>query len=291
MNEAKQLTLLGSEAEQEPDLLSSYDIILANSSAGKDSQAMLDYLAELTEPLGIKERVVVVHADLGRAEWKGTRELAERQARFFGFKFEVVRHNRLDLLSRIEERGQFQDPARRWCTSDFKRAAVQKRITRFTSDVVIERSTEPERFATRPGEKVRILNCLGLRAEESPARAKKPRFQRDQRASNGKRSVDTWLPIQHWTEYQVWERVRRSGAPHHWAYDIGMPRLSCVLCIFAPKPALILAAKHNPDLLEEYIRIEKATGHKFKKDLSLTEIKEAVNRGEEIRPITAAWNM
>ncbi len=70
-----------------------------------------------------------------------------------------------------------------------------------------------------------------------------------------------------------------------------MPRLSCVLCIFAPRPALILAARHNPELLEEYIRIEKATGHKFKKDLSLTEVKEAAERGEEIGSITGAWNM
>ncbi len=204
MNEAEQLTLLGSEPEQEPDL-SSYDIILANSSAGKDSQAMLDYLAEITEPLGIKERVVVVHADLGRAEWKGTRELAEKQAHFFGFRFEVVRHSRLDLLSRIEERGQFPDPARRWCTLDFKRAPVQRLMTQLASHVLRERLRSPHGFATCPEEKVRILNCLGLRAEESPARAKKSRFQIDGRASNGKRRVDTWLPIQHWTEREVWE--------------------------------------------------------------------------------------
>ena len=35
---------------------------------------------------------------------------------------------------------------------------------------------------------------------------------RDERASNGKRVVDTWLPIHSWTVAQVWERIKASGA-------------------------------------------------------------------------------
>ena len=61
-------------------ILSSYDIILANSSAGKDSLAMLWYLNRLASRQGLTKRIIVVHADLGRVEWASTAELAERQA-------------------------------------------------------------------------------------------------------------------------------------------------------------------------------------------------------------------
>ena len=51
-----------------PDLRC-YDVILVNSSAGKDSQASLDVVAAAARRAGVLHRVVVVHADLGEAEW------------------------------------------------------------------------------------------------------------------------------------------------------------------------------------------------------------------------------
>ena len=84
--------------------LSAYDVILVNSSAGKDSQAMLTYLVELADRQGVdRARILVVHADLGRVEWRGTRELAERQAAAYGLRFEVVARDE-DLLDQIRTR-------------------------------------------------------------------------------------------------------------------------------------------------------------------------------------------
>ena len=63
-----------------PDL-TRYHWIVLNSSAGKDSQAMLDYVAELADHAKLsRARLIVAHADLGRVEWPGTRELAQEQA-------------------------------------------------------------------------------------------------------------------------------------------------------------------------------------------------------------------
>src|SRR5262245_17495408 len=106
--------------------LTLYDIILVNSSAGKDSQAMLDVVVERAQVLSILNRVVVVHCDLGRVEWPGTRELAEAQARHYGVRFEVVRREQGDLLSQVRRRRKWPDPKRRYCTSDQKRAPVEK---------------------------------------------------------------------------------------------------------------------------------------------------------------------
>jgi 3'-phosphoadenosine 5'-phosphosulfate sulfotransferase (PAPS reductase)/FAD synthetase len=88
-------------------LLTAYDVILVNSSAGKDSQAMLDLIIERAKAEGVLDRVVVVHCDLGRVEWKGTRELAEEQARHYGVRFEVVSRPQGDLLQHIEQRGMW----------------------------------------------------------------------------------------------------------------------------------------------------------------------------------------
>src|SRR5439155_16262592 len=128
---------------------------------------------------------------------------------------------------------------------------------------------------------VRILSCMGLRAEESPARARKPPFAFDERASNGRRHVDVWLPLHDWTVEQVWDRIRVSGVRHHPAYDLGMPRLSCCFCIFSPRSALLLAGRHNPQLLAQYVEVEKRIGHRFRKELSLAEIQQALANGEQ----------
>lgn len=47
-----------------PDLRS-YDVLLVNSSGGKDSQAMLDHVVRLAREAGVADRIVVVHCDLG----------------------------------------------------------------------------------------------------------------------------------------------------------------------------------------------------------------------------------
>lgn len=237
--------------------LRSYDVILVNSSAGKDSQAMLDYVVDLADAAGVRDRIVVVHCDLGRVEWKGTRDLAEKQAKHYGLRFEVVARNR-DLLHQIEhERRKFPDNSNRYCTSDQKTKQVVKLITQLVREVgpkldAAGRTTGP----------VRILQTLGIRADESPRRRKLDPFTADT-CSNGKRTVHRWFPIHAWSVAQVWARIKASGVPHHPAYDLGMPRLSCCFCILASRSALVLAAKHNPELAAEYVRVEAAIGHTF----------------------------
>lgn len=259
-------------SDSAPDL-ASYDIILINTSAGKDSQTAMRAVYRAAIAAGIGTRgLVAVHADLGRAEWKGTRELAERQAGTYGMELIVCRRGN-DLLLQMEyERKKWPDKQNRWCTSDQKTAQVAKVMTR-----LVRRHREivqagREGLSARQMRPVRILNCLGIRAEESNERAKEVPFRHDERASNGRRHVDRWYPIFRWTAEEVWADIRASGVPYHPAYDLGMPRLSCVFCVFASRSALTLAAQHNPALAEEYVRVELVTGHRFKRDLSMAEV-------------------
>jgi 3'-phosphoadenosine 5'-phosphosulfate sulfotransferase (PAPS reductase)/FAD synthetase len=102
--------------------------------------------------------------------------------------------------------------------------------------------------------------------------------------------VHTWLPLFAWTVDDVWARIRASGVEHHYAYDLGMPRLSCCFCIFAPRSALMLSGRHNPELLDEYVRLELKVGSKFKADLSLKEIQDAIRRGDDPGEVRT-WEM
>lgn len=331
--------LFGETVATDPGPLSSYDWIVVNSSGGKDSQAMLDLVCERAEQEGCLSRVVVVHADLGRVEWQGTREIAQAQAEAYGVPFVAVwrkqgdlltqieargmfpgpatrfctahhKQNQIgrvmtamtqesltdeqakhktagDLLTQIEERGKFPDAARRYCTSDHKRAQVHRIFTFLVA--------EANKNAEGGGKKlppVKILNCLGMRAQESPRRSKMLPLEPDTAASNGKRTVTRWLPLHAWSEAQVWERLHacRSKEHIHYAYALGMPRVSCAFCIFAPREALVIAGHHNPELLAEYVRVEKKIGHKFRLDLSMAQVQEAVNAGERPQEVPT-WTM
>lgn len=258
-------------ADGVPDL-AGYDWIVVATSAGKDSQVTLGVTVEAARVAGVDGRVVAVHADLGRVEWPGTKELAAEQADCYGVRFEVVKATGGDLLDRVEARGMWPDAARRWCTSDLKRGPCRTLFTRLTDE-----------WRNGGGRgRCRILSVMGMRAQESPARAKRPAFRHDDGASNKtRRYVDEWLPVHAWTLDEVWAYIAASGVPHHPAYDAGMPRLSCSLCVLASRSALVRAAQLRPDLAAEYVRVEIKTGHRFRKDLSMAEIERESRLGGE----------
>jgi len=321
-----------------------FHMIMINSSGGKDSQAQLEYVVKLADAQGYpRDRIIVAHADLGRAEWAGTRQLAQEQAEHYGLRFEFIERPQGDLLEHIESRrdsvraraerfesGNLEPADRkkarayivkvgkgskkaeprvidwaqalvelarqdrnnpiwpsseaRYCTSDHKRGQVAKIITMLNQEHR-ERSNEP----------FRLLNCFGFRSQESPARAKRveamAQGQLNQQASNKSRQVIDWAPIGDWNEEAVWNSIKASGVRYHEAYDLGMPRLSCVFCIFAPKAALVIAGKANPALLEQYVQIEESIGHSFKQDCSMAEVKQAVEAGDVAGEISGDWNM
>jgi 3'-phosphoadenosine 5'-phosphosulfate sulfotransferase (PAPS reductase)/FAD synthetase len=257
--------------------LADYDIVLVNSSAGKDSLWALLLVVDQARREGVLDRVVVVHADMGAMDWPGTRELAERQARRLGVRFEVVRRNQDDLLLHVLRRGRWPSSTARWCTSDHKRTPISTVITRLVAEV----------FERQPGRRdpVRVLNCLGMRAQESPARARKPPLEDDRAASNGRRAVTRWLPIHGATTEDVLVGIAAAGAELHPAYGLGQSRASCALCIFSSRAELISAAQANPELAQLYELVERRIGHRFRVALSMDELLAEAG----ISPLPDAW--
>lgn len=249
--------------------LADYDYVVVNTSSGKDSQTILRLVADQAEREGFpKNRIVAAHADLGKMEWPGTVELAKAQADHYGIRFWKMARPQGNLLEHVEARGMWPSSTTRFCTSDHKRGQIAKLFT----ELVRELDGDHRK---------RILNVMGMRAEESPARSKLKPFVTDRRASNGKRQVDTWLPIHEWKLGDVWADIKKSGVPYHKAYDLGMPRLSCVFCIYSPPPALMIAGRNNPELLAEYVGVERRTGHTFRKDFPIEKVQQAIAAGED----------
>ena len=215
-------------------------------SGGKDSQAMYAEICAVVPATLIK----VVHADLGVVEWEGVQDHIQetvdhpvnvvRAGKSF---FDMVRHRartRPDVPS-------WPSSGTRQCTSDLKRAPIHKFIRKVMK-------AENATFA---------VNCIGLRAEESPSRAKKDSWRLNAALSKAGRTVYDWLPIHHYAEDAVFDAIRRAGQQPFWAYQAGNKRLSCVFCIMGCNADLKNGARFRPELYQQILDLEEETGWTF----------------------------
>jgi 3'-phosphoadenosine 5'-phosphosulfate sulfotransferase (PAPS reductase)/FAD synthetase len=232
--------------EQIDSLIAAGALFVANHSGGKDSQAQLINLLERVPAA----QMVVVHASLGPMEWPGAMELARDQAAAAGLPFIIAEANKT-LLEMVERRFESRPEVPSWpsastrqCTSDLKRGPIQREV---------------RRYAKANGFKF-IVNCLGLRAQESPGRAKRQEFSQ-MGISNSVNTWYEWLPVHDLSTDQIFNIIKQAGQQPHHAYALGNSRLSCVFCILANKGDLSNGAKHRPDLLQQYDALEKRTGY------------------------------
>jgi 3'-phosphoadenosine 5'-phosphosulfate sulfotransferase (PAPS reductase)/FAD synthetase len=258
-----------------PPDLQAYDILLCNISGGKDSQAMLDVVVQAAEAVGVRDRIVTVFCDLGdEDEWPGTRELAAEHAAHYHVRHEIVFREVPDadgvmrqqgLAEHVESRWQqkWPDKARRYCTSDMKRAPAHKLMTRLVAE---------KRATGIRDRRVRVLNIMGIRGEESPDRANMAPYRNDPRASNKtRRKVDEWLPLLDWKVDRVWNRLTQAGTRVHPIYAV-LPRLSCRFCVLAGRKSLVAAARLDPAGAYRRADVEAAMGHNFRADVSMAQI-------------------
>ncbi|WP_157040454.1 phosphoadenosine phosphosulfate reductase family protein [Polaromonas naphthalenivorans] len=224
---------LKSELIRINELIARGAIFVVNHSGGKDSQAMFHFITDLVP----RSQIFVVHAELPEVEWEGV--LEHIQSTVLGMTVHTCRSRRM-LLEMIRERGMFPSPSIRQCTSDLKRGPIERTIR-------------------RTGHKL-IVNCIGLRSDESSNRAKLATFKYSEKNSKNDREWYDWLPIHHWTVEAVFAKIKATGQVPHWAYSVGMSRLSCVFCIMASTKDLTIAAQHNPKLYSTYVGLEHTTG-------------------------------
>lgn len=75
------------------------------------------------------------------------------------------------------------------------------------------------------------LNCriMGIRGEESSARASRPRIEKASWVAKGQ---ILYKPIFSWLEWAIWEFIEQQGLLYPSLYDEGFDRIGCVVCPF-----------------------------------------------------------
>jgi 3'-phosphoadenosine 5'-phosphosulfate sulfotransferase (PAPS reductase)/FAD synthetase len=218
-------------------------LFVVNHSGGKDSQAMLIALRELI-PAG---QLLVIHADLPEVDWAGIGEHITATA---GDLPIIVCRATKTFFEMVERRGMFPSPQQRQCTSDLKRGPIEREIRRYLE-------AHPEFHNL-------VVNCMGLRSQESSTRARLETFKRSTRNSVAGREWYDWLPIHELTTAQVFESIAAAGQQPHWAYAAGMTRLSCCFCIMGSRADTQTAARINPELYRRYVETERKIGKTFR---------------------------
>ena len=159
-------------------------------SGGKDSDAMLRHLTALHRSQRWTGQLFAITADLGRIEWPGTLEHIQSVCTELDVALIVVRRQKGSMIDRWDERRQvlinqqqaeeraiapvkegnglletasvkegskpfWSSSTARYCTKEMKTAEVDRYLRRFNA----------------------VVCAVGIRAEESSSRAKKPHFQ------------------------------------------------------------------------------------------------------------------
>jgi 3'-phosphoadenosine 5'-phosphosulfate sulfotransferase (PAPS reductase)/FAD synthetase len=221
-----------------PSQVSEAEVLFINHSAGKDSQAML----AAVHKAGFKGKIVIVHADLGEMEWEPMHHFIESNS--FGYEVHVVKPP-MDFFQLCKRYNRLPSGLARFCTSDMKTQPIGRFIKKYCRDNGIKSA----------------INCIGIRAEESPARAKKEPFKLSKMSlKRDNIQIWEWYPIFDYKLNDVWNEISSVGQEPHKLYSEGFSRLSCVFCVFGRKEEHQKAAKLRPELFNRMVELEKDLG-------------------------------
>jgi 3'-phosphoadenosine 5'-phosphosulfate sulfotransferase (PAPS reductase)/FAD synthetase len=246
-----------------------YDVIIVCLSGGKDSIACLIALIEQGVDLS---RVELWHHDVDGNEgsqlmdWPFMRSYLRKFAATFdlplyfswlegGFEGEMNKRddysrphmtetpeglislprdtNRMRPSSRLRFPQQSASLQTRWCSSSCK------------IDVGRRALNNQDRFLGK-----KTLFITGERRDESSNRSKYNQFEPhhcDCRDGRKGRHVDSWRPVLHWSEKEVWDALARHRIIAPVPYRLGWSRSSCMTCIYNSPAIWATIHKYFPD--------------------------------------------
>ena len=75
--------------------------VFVGVSGGRDSQALAYRVCAHLDDIGHQGRRILIHADLGRVDWRDSLPVCERLAQRLGVELVVVRRNAGDMINRL----------------------------------------------------------------------------------------------------------------------------------------------------------------------------------------------
>lgn len=272
-------------------LLAADAVVAIGVSGGKDSCALALALVAYLDAIGHKGTRVLVHADLGRVEWKDSLPTCERLAAHLGLELLVVRRERGDMMDRWLQRWAdntsrfarlacvkvilpWSTPSMRFCTSELKTKVICKALV--------------ERF---PGKA--IVSAAGIRHDESGERANAPvsKPEKDLVRVKAETTGLTWNPLVEWSEDDVKALCAARGFALHEGYTrFGMTRISCAFCIMGNTADLASSAACNDNvaIYREMVELEIASTFGFQGSRWLADVAPHLLSAETLERVAAA---
>ena len=199
--------------------------VVASVSGGKDSAAMCLWLREQ----GIEHRRVFF--DTG---WEHPDTYAYLRGPLTEALGPIVElRGPMGMRELVLKKGMFPTRVRRWCTDELKVRPAKKYIDGLQDEGHV------------------VVNAVGVRAAESPARAQLSRWEWSDAFD-----CEVWRPVLDWTERQVVDVHRRHGLPPNPLYLRGSQRVGCWPCIYARKSEVRAMADADPGFVERMERLE-----------------------------------
>lgn len=239
-----------SNIDQLPFNPTNIDVIFVSHSGGKDSQAMLARLISL----GLKDKIVLIHADLGEMEWEPMHHWIEENS--FGLPCHVVRAP-IDFFELCRSTGRLPSGLHQYCTDHLKTEPIK---------VFIHDYMTRHNFTT-------AINATGIRADESERRKYKSAYVLSQGPKTSGMHMPVkypghviydWLPLFRHSTSDVWAEIRRAGQTPHKIYSMGFSRLSCVFCINGRIEEHKEASRLRPELALKIANLERELGKSYR---------------------------
>ncbi len=221
------------------DTLRSGAAVAIGVSGGKDSCACAIAVNEYLDRITHHGPRVLIHADLGRVEWRQPLGVCHRLATRLGLELVVVERTAGDLLARWQQRWRdnvkryadlecvklilpWSTSGMRFCTSELKTAPICRELVK--------------RFPGRT-----IVSVTGIRAQESGRRARRPIVAEQPKLVSRRNATMgcDWHPLLSWTRTEVLDYLAEKAFDLHEAYTVfGSSRVSCAFCVLASQSDL-----------------------------------------------------
>ncbi len=199
--------------------------VVASVSGGKDSAALSLWLTEQ----GVDHDRIF--ADTGW-EHPDTYEYLRGDLREKLGPIVEVQSEKGGLKEWVRHKGMFPTRMRRFCTEKLKVGPIKKHLDSYD---------------------VEIVNAVGVRGQESKARAKMARWEEWR-----KMDCEVWRPLIDWKEEDVIAIHQRHGLAPNPLYlrGAGVERVGCWPCIFSRKKEIKQVAELTPERIEEIRHLE-----------------------------------
>ena len=205
---------------------------LISYSGGKDSGALALHLVDQGVP-----NLVLAMCD---TNWEHplTMRYAYEFARKVGLRLVLLDSEGMEAMAL--RKGRAPSATRRFCTDELKLKPFRKYVAGLQ-----ERGLD-------------VVVWVGVRAEESPSRAKLP-------CDEWSKEYNALLArgILKWTIAEVLEIHARYGVPMNPLYKLGMGRVGCMPCVMANKSELKAIAERFPEVYDKVAALEAKVGRTF----------------------------